>query len=514
MPLTLGSKTDSQSGDVVQCLYVISASGVREITDRLFIGSELVGSYCVLPYGLVPMASNDNGGRLLKISHGASDELSIQLKKSGEGLWLSECFVKEDDKIALEAMPPGKKAFILDRGQLHHRCGGRAQAGTLNQYDFKFRISRALQESERVVLAQWQATPDLLRHKINGEIRENVSLHRQPVTYEKMLANGAIFDEAQLAPLSLEIREGFLVLIARYDNKEISDLDQCDIVSIATVQIGYTQSCGEQSQAVLIYKTKFSDLVDKPEQWISISIRALWGKYTGPVTLSGRISLTINDKEVQQWAGWVGRNDHIGPFMTIGAAFDGDEPLDISFSDVFVRRHIPAYDANLIKNPNNYGNFSNTWKIISRNQKSFFHNRIRWAGWNTGYFGTPHYKASRMQEIDLGAELATEHNWSVNPPEIFVLEQFNKTYCGGDSYHMKVEVYNTERELIGEWKTGVKKVEGSCSWGPSPWVTEKATVAYSGVPRYIRFFDGGVDREYWAGYYGPRIREATVILRK
>ena len=512
-PLILNTKQDSQPGEVVQCLNVYALSGVKEISDQIFIGSDFIAPNCVLPYSLVPMASNRVQGRLVQNSKGPQEELSIQLEKSGDSLWLSECFIPDSDQVSLKAAPPLVQEFILDRGQLHQRCAGRAQVGTLNQYDFQVRVSREIYPEETLVLARWQGMPDLLRHKINGKLFKSFWL-REGVGYEQKLSEGAEFDNASLVPLSLEIREGYLVLIARYDSKSLSNTDQCDIVSINSVPVGYRQVCDSDSHAVLVYKEKASQLFEFSDQWVSISIQALWGKYSGPITLPGKIRLSIDGDVVREWSGQFGRNDRIGPYMTLGARLEGSEPVDVAFRKVDVSRNLTAYNTNLIKNPNNFGNFENSWTIIKGGKKAFSHNRMPRAGWNTGYFGTPYYHVSRVQEIDLGTELARKDDWANNPPEIFVSGQFNKTYCGGDSYFLKVEVLNAEREMIGRWDTGTREIEGECSWSGSRWITERGSVTYNGVPRYIRFYDGGKDKEFWAGYYGPRIREAVVILKK
>lgn len=512
-PLDLGLKKDSRPGEVVQCLKVYALSGVKEVNNQIFIGTDFVAPNCVLPYNLVPMASNRAGGRLIQDSKGAYEELSVQLEKGGESLWLSECFIPESDQASLTAAPPLKQQFILDRAQLHQRCAGRAQVGTFNQYDFQIRISREIKPEETLVLARWQGMPDLFRHKINGEIFAGLSL-KEGVSYQQKLTEGAEFDNARLVPLSLEIREGYLALIARYDGKSLSDSDQCDIVSISSVPVGYKQACDSDSHAVLVYKAKASGLFEFSDQWISVSVQALWGKHAGPVTLAGRIKLFIDGAEVREWSGQFGRNDRIGPYLTLGAELEGADPVDVAFRKVGVTRNMTAYDANLIRNPNNFGDFNESWKIIEGRKSGFFHNRVRWAGWNAGHFGTPYYSVRRVQEIDLGTGLASKDNWANNPPEIFVSEQFNKTYCGNDSYFLRVEIYNGERELIGSWDTGTKKVTGECSWSGSKWTTERQTVLYNGVPRFIRFYDGGKDSEFWAGYYGPRIREAVVVLRK
>ncbi len=393
VPIKLFSNSESGAGNVIECQNVWSLSGVREIPDEIYIGSEFASPECVQPYELVPVAENRKGGRLIiNRNEIEGPELSMQLASAGDSVWLSECFISSSDQQALSSAPPAKAEFILDRGMLHRLCKGRAQVGTLNEYEFKIRKSRMLEDTERLIVAQWKALPDLMKHRINGKTRQGIWL-KKDVSFSSVLSEGAVFEDDQLVPLSLEIREGFLVLIARTDSREVSDSSDCDIESVSSASTeGSSQECSNGGQAVLIYKERADQVFGSNADWISIKVRALWSKKHGAINLGGRVRLFIDGSPVALWRGDLGRNDQLAPYMMLGATLEeGENPVDVSFKQVNVKKHITAYRVNLIRNPNNYGQFADTWKVIKGDrEKAFFHNRIRWAGWNSGFFGTPY----------------------------------------------------------------------------------------------------------------------------
>ena len=513
VPFLWPFNVDNQPGDIIQCQAILSLQREHEITDRIFIGSDRVAPNCVLSNKMVPMARSWQGAQLYSIYKGGPESHAFRLDSTGQSGWMSECFIKENDSKILTAAPPLMTQFMLSRLMMHRRCDGRAQIGTRSKYRFQVKLDRSIDHEERLLLGQWQGIPDLMKHQLGGKSYQGIWL-REGTDFESKLAEGAVFDSGAFIPLTLEIREGYLVLIARFDGDPLSDRDQCDIISVVSVNAGHTVKCDRNSQAVLIYKKPVEELFTN-DQWVSFDLSVLWGKYNGLVTIEGKLDFSVNGESSPSWKGKLGRNDKIGPYMTLGAQLLGNGgALEVSYRQVDVDHYQVDYDANLLKNPNNYGRFSNTWKVIQGRQSAFFHNRIRWAGWNDGFFGTPYYGVTRVQEIDLGTELAIRDNWKRYPPTIQAGEQFNKTYCGNDIYHLTVEVYDDQRNSIGKSEIGPNKVLGECSWEGSKWVKEKFTVSYKGVPRYIRFMDGGRDSEYWAGYYGPRINEGFVILKK
>ena len=321
MSLSLPQKNDKQPGDLVQCIELLPLGGEHEVGDQIFIGTERVGASCVLPYGLVPMASNRNGGNLISSYKSDTRVLHVRLNGSGDSVWMSKCFIPEKDGMVLKAAPPAMAEFIIDRNLLHFRCKGRAQIGTLNRYDFEVKIDRAIDPEERVILGQWLAIPDLMRHKLNGRVHQGVWL-REGTDYTSKVQEGAQFDQGDLVPLTLEVKDGFLALIARSDSDDLSDGRQCDIVSLVSAPVGYVEQCDTDSKAILIYKTEI-DTVFAPGEWVRFGINARWGKYRGAVSVGGALDFSINGENVRQWSGSLGRDDQLGPFMTLGGFYQG-----------------------------------------------------------------------------------------------------------------------------------------------------------------------------------------------
>ena len=513
VPFPWPINVDKQPGDIIQCQAILSLQREHEITDRIFIGTDRAAPNCVLSNKMVPMASTWQQAQLYSVYKGGAESHAFRLDSAGQSGWMSECFITEEDSKVLTAAPPVIAKFMLDRQMFHRRCDGRAQIGTKSKYRFQIKLDRNIDHEERLLLGQWQGIPDLMKHYLGGKRHQGIWL-REGTDFESKLSEGAVFDNGAFIPLTLEIKEGFLVLIARFDGDPLSDRDQCDIISVVSAKAGHKVKCDRHSQAVLIYKKPVEELFTN-DQWVSFDLSVLWGKYNGLINVDGKLDFAVNGQPAPTWTGKLGRNDKIGPYMTLGAQLLGSGgALEVSYRNVNVDHHQIDYDVNLLKNPNNYGRFKSTWKVIEGRRNAFFHNRVRWAGWSDGFFGTPYYKVTRVQEIDLGTELAVRDNWKKYPPTIQAGEQFNKTYCGDDTYHLTVEVYDNQRNPIGKSEVGPNKVSGVCSWEASKWTKEKFTVNYKGVPRYIRFIDGGYDSESWAGYYGPRINEGFVILKK
>ena len=169
---------------------------------------------------------------------------------------------------------------------------------------------------------------------------------------------------------------------------------------------------------------------------------------------------------------------------------------------------------NLIVNGDNTGVFADTWKVIRNGGDGWYHNGVSFGNWSTGHFGTSYRWNAKRQEIDLWAKGYDKAFLDSVKPEIKVSEEFSKTYCGNDRYKMTVKLLNSKRKLIKKWTTGTKRIPGACDWS-SNWKTEAYTFTdYPNDLRYIVFKDAGQSKEYWRGYYGTKMRNASVQLLK
>lgn len=193
-------------------------------------------------------------------------------------------------------------------------------------------------------------------------------------------------------------------------------------------------------------------------------------------------------------------------------AVDGDSGNDGSDDSNNGVSDTPS--ANLIVNSDNTGDFASTWKVIYNGGSGWYHNGKTFGNWTTGHFGTSYRWGLKEQEIDLWERGYNKAFLDSVKPEISVSEEFSKTYCGNDYYRMRVMLLDSQRQLIKKFSTKVKRIPGACDW-TSNWKTEAYTFTeYPNDLRYIVFEDAGISREYWRGYYGTKMRNASVKLLK
>ncbi|WP_281648245.1 heparin lyase I family protein [Parendozoicomonas sp. Alg238-R29] len=492
-----------------------------EIEQRLFIGSEYADPSCRVSRQMVPVNDGQAFGKMTVAEIDAgNDQVNIQIDGSGEEGWLSSCFIGSEEHNQFEGYYDRKLQFIRDRELIYRHCTGRAQTGTLNNYRFKVRLDQVPSDDEHLILARWKGTPDSDRHILAGKYQGSVRL-KEGGDYISLIQKGAAFETTAFDPMTLEVRDGFLALIARSDSGPLTLEQNCDFKDLRKTSIGDSRKCQGKSKVTLIHKVK-ADQVLKRDEWTSMTVRAVWSKYDGIRPIPGKVFWFINRKSVALWKGDVGRNDNIGPYFTLGAELEkGNDPIEVSYKGIAFRHNMIGYNVNLIKNPNNYGRYENTWKSDSRRSRSgspYLHNRVKWGygGAATGFFATPYYNVSRYQEIDIGRFFESNRGKSKSVPRILVGQQFNRTYCGNDRYSLTATLLDGNRQVIDRWTTGPKVVKGPCKWGgDQKWVTETHVFRnYKRLPKYIRFSDSGQDSEYWAGYYGSRMREATVIIEQ
>ncbi len=488
-----------------------SGENEADIYEGIFIGSEYAGNDCLIYNSFVPLA--DSEAMVLEIPTGDTATLSIPLKNTSDKGWVSSCYITDQEKTYFKGYYPRKLNFIQDRNLIYKHCKGRAQPGTWNQYRFRIRLDRLPEADEHIKLAQWKAIPDSFRNMQNNKYHDNIWI-KEGVTLATATADGRQFETDALIPLTLEIRNGFLALIARSDSSPFSTDKTCDFPTLTKVSSGKTLKCDKTSKATVIKKWKLEGMLT-PRQWHNITLGVVWSRYEGLKAIPGRVSLIMDKEQLVLWNGDVGRNDHMGPYLTLGASMvSGNQNLEVSYRDMSIRYNLPGYNVNLVRNPNNYGHFKDTWVSRGRSRLGpYLHNQVAWGygGGITGFFATPYYNVTRTQTIDLGRLIAESKN---KTPEIFVGEEFSRTYCGDDLYRLKVTLLDRDQKEITSWTTGTKKAKGPCTWGGEKWITETHTFKrYKGTPRYIKFEDGGKDKEYWGGFYGSRMREATVIIK-
>ncbi|MCY1022753.1 hypothetical protein [Pyxidicoccus sp. MSG2] len=167
----------------------------------------------------------------------------------------------------------------------------------------------------------------------------------------------------------------------------------------------------------------------------------------------------------------------------------------------------PAFHANLLSNSDAEKGDMTGWTVTENGG----------AGWAvTGDAGSRVFRTSyqwnrRQQLVDLW-------KWGFTPetmaqaPLIVVGEQFQRTYCP-DNYYLRVQLLDEKMNVVASYDSGVRTNTGSCQWGDEQWDRLiHAFADYGPRVRYVRWEDGGKDREFWGGHYGVLMDKAFVVV--
>ena len=141
--------------------------------------------------------------------------------------------------------------------------------------------------------------------------------------------------------------------------------------------------------------------------------------------------------------------------------------------------------------------WDNMWKPESGNEWSFWKKNSENEVAKTSYkWG----KRRRMGNLD-------KNYMNKN---IIVSEEFARTYCGGDQYYFQVSILDKNYKVIKTAGDGIKKMSGVCVWEDT-WKKEVINIKVPATAVYLVVEDGGVDSEWWAGYYGIQIRNFRIV---
>lgn len=220
---------------------------------------------------------------------------------------------------------------------------------------------------------------------------------------------------------------------------------------------------------------------------------------TGTVQQTGPCTWTANWETVQHtFTGY-------GPGVRYVRWRDGGDD-----SEYWAGHYGPAMDdailtvgTNLLANPSADSNSMAGWTLTQNGGEG-------WAAIGN-IFRTSYSWNRRSQVVDLTA-LGYDPEFLDSAPEIFISEQSRKWYCP-DFYEVKVELLDSNMNVIDVFETGVLQHAGSCNWGGDFETVSFTFADYGPGVRYVRWQDGGKDSEYWAGRYGAVLDNAVLALR-
>jgi len=167
------------------------------------------------------------------------------------------------------------------------------------------------------------------------------------------------------------------------------------------------------------------------------------------------------------------------------------------------------FDENLLENPGlETGDLSGWTLLSSGGSECSVGGSAR-----TGDYSlhTSYTLCEREQTIDLIAAGFTESDLDT-APAVLASEWFKEFFTGGDTYQFQVELKDATGAVLASFDGG-GLTTGAGGYGDDEWFEVSHTfVDYGPGLRTITLRDGGKDSEFWAGYYGVRIDDASVML--
>ncbi|XP_043917973.1 F-box only protein 27-like [Protopterus annectens] len=177
-----------------------------------------------------------------------------------------------------------------------------------------------------------------------------------------------------------------------------------------------------------------------------------------------------------------------------------------------LRIKMTVFERNLIKNPCGEERYR-YWSVKSGGDGwNIDNNHIQIPeAYSQKCFVTSYRWCSKEQLINLLAEGATEDELD-KQPEIYVCDWYGtRSDCGG-VYEIHVTLLDADKSTV--------KAEFKCEAPPIPQWNDASYHKVShnfrnygkGV-RYVNFCHRGKDTKFWAGHYGTRITNSTVIVK-
>jgi hypothetical protein len=174
--------------------------------------------------------------------------------------------------------------------------------------------------------------------------------------------------------------------------------------------------------------------------------------------------------------------------------------------------NLRIYTDNLLANPGTEtGDFSG-WQITENGGAGWIVETSVRDGHLTRSSATSWSWDRRVQTVDLMAKGYTAALLDQAPP-IHVQEQFRRVFCP-DEYYLKVDLLDAQGGVVTSWSSGIVANGGDCRWGEEVW-EEVYHIFHDYGPgvRFVRWEDGGKDREFWGGHYGPQLDAAYLTVQ-
>lgn len=127
----------------------------------------------------------------------------------------------------------------------------------------------------------------------------------------------------------------------------------------------------------------------------------------------------------------------------------------------------------------------------------------------TSCFSTSYHSNSKVQVINLLEEGFGQKFMDNVQPDIAISEWFSGRFDCGCVYELKVELMDKKMKPIANFE----QRESIEQWKGREWhKIEHVFSNYGHGVRYISFYHGGMDTQFWAGHYGSKMAGGVVKL--
>ncbi|KAM6216908.1 F-box only protein 6-like [Rhynchocyon petersi] len=126
------------------------------------------------------------------------------------------------------------------------------------------------------------------------------------------------------------------------------------------------------------------------------------------------------------------------------------------------------------------------------------------------YFVTSYEMCLKSQLVDLKAEGYWEELLDTFRPDIVVKDWFAARADCGCSYHLRVHLTSADYIVLASFEPPPVVIK---QWNDAKWTEVSHTFSdYPPGVRHILFQHGGHDTQFWAGWYGPRVTNSSIII--
>jgi len=123
-------------------------------------------------------------------------------------------------------------------------------------------------------------------------------------------------------------------------------------------------------------------------------------------------------------------------------------------------------------------------------------------------FATSYRLAEKMQLVDLYGECLIAKDLHLINAKIQVSEHYAPRADCGSKYNMCVFLISDSFEVVDEFRFEEKFEQ----WSETHWREAKHLFTVVKPIRYVLFYHSGVDRQFWAGFYGSKMTNGSIRI--